>query len=84
MRNSQVDPPFDAQARVAWCRPENDAYCVGVQFLGAEDAFRIRMVEQVCAIDQYRREAAEQGRQLTSEEAAAEWITRFADRFPSS
>jgi hypothetical protein len=40
------------------------------------------MVQQVCAIEQYRQEQEQQGRMLNSQQAAAEWITRFAGRFP--
>jgi hypothetical protein len=77
-----VHPPFEARARVAWARPDGDQYCIGVEFLDAEDSFRARMVEQVCAIDQYRRQLAEEGRTLTAEQAADEWIRRYAGRFP--
>ena len=78
-----VDPPFQAQARVAWCRPEKDAFLVGVQFLEATDAFRARMVEQVCTIERYREQVREkEGRELTTHEAAAEWIGKYAGRFP--
>ena len=78
-----VDPPFQANARVAWCRPEEAAFLVGVQFLDASDAFRARMVEQVCTIERYRQEVREQeGRELTMQEAAAEWIRKYAGRFP--
>ena len=78
-----VDPPFQAHARVAWCRPEEDAFLVGVQFLDATDAFRSRMVEQVCTIERYREQVLErEGRELSTHEAASEWITRYAGRFP--
>lgn len=80
-----VTPPFDADARVVWCRPEGDKYLTGVAFLDPTQAFKARMVEQVCAIEQYRKEIAEkEGRALTSQEAAAEWIRKFAGRFPSN
>lgn len=78
-----VEPPFQAHARVAWCRPEADGFLVGVQFLDANDAFRARMVEQVCTIERYRSEVREnEGRELTAQEAAAEWIGKYAGRFP--
>lgn len=78
-----VDPPFQAHARVAWCRPEENAFLVGVQFLDATDAFRSRMVEQVCTIERYREQVLEQeGRELSTHDAAAEWITKYAGRFP--
>ena len=83
IRIAEVEPPFQANARVVWSRPEGDGFCVGVRFLDASDAFRVRMVEQVCSIERYRREVRErEGRDLTSPEAAAEWIGKYAGRFP--
>jgi hypothetical protein len=78
-----VDPPFQAHARVAWCRPEAEAFLVGVEFLDSTDAFRARMVEQVCTIERYREQVREQeGRELSAHEAATEWIGKYAGRFP--
>jgi hypothetical protein len=83
LRIPTVDPPFEAHARVAWCKPEGNNYLVGVQFLDSTDAFQSRMVQQVCAIEQYRQEvAAKEGRKLSSQEAASEWIRKYAGRFP--
>jgi hypothetical protein len=83
VRIDQVKPPFEAHARVVHCEPEGDHFCIGVQFLDAGDAFRARMVEQVCSIDRYRREVREhEGRELSTQEAAEEWIRRHASRFP--
>lgn len=84
LRIPTVDPPFEARGRVAWCRPEEGKFLVGIQFLDRSDAFRSRMVQQVCAIEQYRHEVRErEGRELDTQEAAAEWIARYAGRFPS-
>ncbi|MEN9848882.1 MAG: hypothetical protein RL368_1622 [Pseudomonadota bacterium] len=41
------------------------------------------MVEQVCQIELSRQDFAKYGRFINVEEAALEWIARFADRFPS-
>jgi hypothetical protein len=78
-------PAFEvAAARVAWCQDQGSKYAVGVQFLDSEEAFRVRMVEQICHIESYRRDVAQQeGRQLTAEEAAVEWISRYASSFPN-
>jgi hypothetical protein len=85
LRIPTVEPPFEARGRVAWCRSEGDGYLVGVAFLDASDAFRARMVQQVCSIENYRQEVELlEGRSLSTPEAAAEWISRFADRFPDS
>lgn len=84
VRIPTVSPPFEARAKVVWRRREGSGYCIGVAFLDADDAFRARMVEQVCAIEAYRREVREnEGRTLGTEEAAEEWIRRYAGGFPS-
>jgi hypothetical protein len=84
LRIPTVDPPFEAMARVAWCRPDGDAFLVGVEFLDSDDAFQSRMVQQVCSIENYKQDvAAKEGRVLSSQEAAAEWISKFAGRFPA-
>ena len=79
-----MQPPFEAKARVVWTREDEDGHCIGVQFLDADDAFRARRVEQVCSIENYRRQVeAREGRTLTRDEAAQEWITKYAGRFPT-
>ena len=52
-------------------------------FLDAEDAFRARMVEQLCHIEDYRRSVHRtEGRDIGIDEAAVEWIDKFAAEFP--
>mgnify|MGYP006281993117 CR=1 FL=1 len=83
IRIPDVDASFRARARVAWCRPADGGHRVGVCFLDPEDAFRSRMVEQLCAIESYRREVLQrEGRVLSGNEAAREWIERFGSGFP--
>ena len=85
LRIPTVRPVFEANARVAWCRPEAEKYLVGVEFLDSTAAFQSRMVQQVCSIENYRKEVLErEGRTLTPQEAASEWIARYAGRFPDS
>ncbi|HEX6012462.1 MAG TPA: PilZ domain-containing protein [Geminicoccaceae bacterium] len=77
-----VRPPFAAWARVVWCRPGGRGFELGVAFLEAADAFRARMVEQVCHIEAYREAVhREEGRNLSGREAAAEWIAKHAADF---
>lgn len=77
-----VDPPFASRARVAWCKTLGSAYELGVEFLDAADAFRARMVEQICHIERYKKNMALcEGRKLSTEEAALEWISKYAARF---
>ena len=73
----------EAQARVAWCKDRRGYYEVGVEFLAEDDMFRARMVEQVCHIEHYRKAVkAKEGRRLSREEAALEWIAKHAADFP--
>lgn len=78
-----VQPAFEAHCRVVWCRPDHSHYEVGLAFEAPEDAYRVRMVEQVCHIEHYRRQVLEkEGRRLSGEEAALEWIKKYAEEFP--
>ena len=79
-----VQPVFQAVGRVSWVRPENNHFEVGIEFLDKDDMFRTRMVEQICHIEEYRQEVQKkEGRQMSSKDAAQEWIQKFAPQFPS-
>lgn len=76
------DPPYEAQARVAWCEAVDCGFEIGVALLGPEEGFRSRMVEQVCHIEHYRQDVLRrEGRQLTAQQAALEWIGKYAATF---
>jgi c-di-GMP-binding flagellar brake protein YcgR len=85
IRIAYVQPAFEAHARVAWCHPHCESgFELGVTFLDADDAFRARMVEQVCHIEDYRMSVYRRdGRRLTAQEAATEWIEQYAAQFPA-
>ncbi|NOY62090.1 MAG: PilZ domain-containing protein [Gammaproteobacteria bacterium] len=78
-----TNPPFHIQGKVSWCRARGDHYDVGVEFADADDLFKARMVEQVCYIEHYKNEINDNGeRVIDSEQAAAEWIAKYATKFP--
>lgn len=55
---------------------------IGVCFVDEQEAFQSRMVEQVCQIQHYKNALeADLGREVSAEEAAQEWIGRFAADF---
>jgi len=85
IRIPYVQPAFEARARVVWCHPhQGRGYELGVSFLDAEDAFHARMVEQVCHIEDYRKAVLRtEGRELSAEQAAVEWIEKYAEAFPN-
>ncbi|QLE97278.1 hypothetical protein [Neptunomonas phycophila] len=78
------DPAFTASGHVAWCIPDrNGHYRTGIVFDDPETAYGVRMIEQICYIEQYRQQIQKQeGRTLSQADAAEEWISRFAKDFP--
>ncbi len=77
-----VSPPYHGSGEVMWCKVKGDHFEVGVHFSGAEEAFRSRMVQQVCQIEHYKNMIFEkEGRSINGEEAAAEWISKYAVDF---
>lgn len=84
IRISTVKPEFEAQARVSWCKSEEGGYAIGLEFVNQEDVYKARMVEQVCHIQHYRNAVLkEQGRELGHDEAAREWVRKYAASFPN-
>ena len=78
------DPAFEVEGSVVWCRPDGAAYTIGVVFDDQSSAYSVRMVEQVCYIEHYRASVkVNEGRELSSEQAAQEWINKYAADFPS-
>jgi len=76
-------PPFIAEGQVVWCRRLRKGFLIGLQFGDTDIEYSLRMVEQVCHIEQYRREILrKEGRHISSEQAAKEWISRYAADFP--
>ncbi len=78
-----VDPVLEIPGIVIWCRPVNESYELGIEYQGEKDVYSLRMVEQICHIEHYRKEVqTREGRNISSEQAAREWITKFAGKFP--
>ncbi len=73
----------EVQGVVAWHREESRGWSLGVVFPDPDTRFIVRMVEQMCQIEAYRARIAQQeGRCLSADAAASEWIERFGDQFP--
>ncbi len=85
LRFPYLNPAFEIPAaRVAWCNRYGPCYNIGVQFTDTDEAFNVRMVEQICHIESYRHDVEErEGRHLSPEEAAEEWIKQSASTFPN-
>lgn len=68
---------------VVWCEKSGGAYEIGIEFEKSKDVYRLRMIEQICHIEHYRKEIARvEGRELNAQEAATEWISKYAGDFP--
>lgn len=72
------------QGEIVWTTPlDTHHYLSGLRFNDEHERLRARLVEQMCEIDRYHRVQNERyGRDLSREEAAEEWVTRFAERYP--
>ena len=80
-------PVIDRDSRivgsVVWCEKSGSDYEIGVEFERSRDVYRLRMIEQICHIEHYRKEVLQsEGRELSTREAASEWIEKFAGDFP--
>ena len=77
-----IEPSYACEGVVTWRKGKAaNEYEVGVRFVSDDEYFRVRMVEQICQIEEYRKKLAEAGENITSEEAAIEWIKHYAADF---
>lgn len=68
---------------VKWNKKIDDGFEIGLEFEDVDELFRIHMIEQICHIEHYRQEMdLQEGRSLSIDQAAQEWITRYAGKFP--
>lgn len=79
----RLAPHMSGTGQIVWCRRERDAYQVGVAFYSAQDLYSIRMLEQLCHIEHYRQLLSDDGKPVSRETAAREWIEKFAAHFPT-
>ncbi|MDQ7076211.1 MAG: hypothetical protein Q9O24_13960 [Gammaproteobacteria bacterium] len=72
------------QSVVTHSQAHHSGFHIQVGFESYNEAFRLRMIEQICHIETYREYVyQQQGRQLCYEGAAQEWIERYASTFPT-
>lgn len=78
-------PAFCAEGIVRWCQEEGRHFLIGVAFSDKTVRYAMRMVEQICHIEAYRRRLeAETGEAITSQQAAFRWIAEQAGSFPQT
>jgi len=75
---------FNVQAKVVRCEnnPETKFYDIAVKFLRLHEAFKVKMIEQIYLIAEYRDLLILQtGKEISLEEASRKWIRRYSKRF---
>ncbi len=83
IRVPAISAIFKFEGQVAWCQKDGNSFTIGIQFYDIEQSFTARMIEQICHIESYRKDILKkEKRQLSSDEAAEEWIALYADTFP--
>jgi hypothetical protein len=76
-----LENPFIENCTVSWCHKTDEHYKVGVSFDDYQTMVRMRMIEQLCYIEDYRIEILNnENRELTAQDASREWYEKFADR----
>jgi hypothetical protein len=83
---SILDRDCELIGNVVWCEKSDtdSGYEIGIEFEKSRDVFRLRMIEQICHIEHYRGEVLRiEGRELSTQEAASEWIPKYAGDFPA-
>lgn len=76
-------PGMSANGHVIWCQQEQPGFLLGIGFDDPDQAYSVRMIEQICQIESYRLKQLRDGRQLSGEQAAVEWIRLHAADFPA-
>ncbi|MGB2599357.1 MAG: PilZ domain-containing protein [Candidatus Omnitrophota bacterium] len=57
-------------------------YKVGVKFLTYSDAFKVKLIEQIYLIEEYRvLRSLQLGKDMSLKEASSEWIKKYSETF---
>lgn len=77
-----VSPAYHGTGEVVWCEFRSGRFEVGLRFIDTEEAFKSRMIQQICQIEHYKKTVFEnEGRVLDGNQAAQEWIEKYASLF---
>ena len=78
------DKIFKIRARVVHSRKDESSalYRIGVEFESYADAFKVKLIEQIYLIEEYRvLRSLQDGKDMSLKEASQEWISRYSKRF---
>jgi hypothetical protein len=77
-----LDKETRIDGKVVWCNKTTKGYEVGLEFDDPAEVERLKMIEQIRQIENFRSDMEQQdGRKLSSEQAAREWINKYAGEF---
>lgn len=76
---------FRVKAKVMHFTKDNEnpnLYNIGVSFYRYSDAFKVKLIEQLYLIDEYRMlRSLQLGYEISMQKASEEWIKRYSKRF---
>jgi hypothetical protein len=78
------DKVFNIRARVVHCNknPETKLYNIGAAFHKLSAAYKVKLIEQLYLISEFRDlKRIQLGKEITLENASKEWIKRYSARF---
>jgi hypothetical protein len=78
------DKIFNVKSRVVHCTKGGSTklYNIGASFYRPYDAFKVKLIEQIYLITEYRDlRSVQLGREVSLEEASQEWVKRYSERF---
>lgn len=79
------DKIFKIKGKVVHVAEDEDdpkLYDIGIAFYSFSDAFKVKLIEQIYLIDEYRAlRSVQLGHDVSFREASEEWIKRYSKRF---
>ncbi|MCF7917184.1 MAG: PilZ domain-containing protein [Candidatus Omnitrophica bacterium] len=75
---------FKIKAQVVHCdkNPNTKLYDIGVKFIRPQEAFKVKLIEQLYLISEYRDlQSIRLGREISLQKASQEWIEKYSERF---
>jgi hypothetical protein len=78
------DKVFNVKVRVVHCdkNPETKLYNIGAAFHRLSAAYKVKLIEQLYLISEFRDlRSIQLGREISLEKASEEWVKRYSARF---
>ena len=75
-----LDQSFSVTGLIQRCEPRQQSFNIHFK-LCHQDSLQTRMLLQLSEIELYRHQMASQGRELSIDQAACEWVDKYAEGF---